>query len=195
MLAGIFRPLTRMARLTGAALALFLMTFCLSCASLVPGLRPPASEHRTVFEVQHTHSSKPSDCLAVCTGMVLQYYDVQTIVPDTTLPLDLITLSKRLNTDTPVDEEGHVVFSTVLQLAPEELMAQLAKKRPLIVAFKPSARKAYHSVVVSGYSTDGTRLYVNDPARRKPSWKKLSKLPTFEDSGKYLVLLIGLREA
>jgi hypothetical protein len=38
------------------------------------------------------------------------------------------------------------------------------------------------------------RFYVNDPARRKPSWKKLSRIPTFEDSAKYLVLLIGLRE-
>ena len=127
--------------------------------------------------------------------MVLQYYDVQTTVPDTALPLDLITLSKRLNTGTPVDEEGHIVFSTVLQLTPEELTAQLAKKRPLIVAFKPSAREEYHGVVLSGYCTDRDRFFINDPARRKPAWKKLSKIPTFEESGKYLVMLIGLREA
>ena len=127
--------------------------------------------------------------------MVLQYYDVQTTVPDTALPLDLITLSKRLNTGTPVDEEGHIVFSTVLQLTPEELTAQLAKKRPLIVAFKPSARKAYHSVVVAGHWPERERVYIHDPARRKPAWKKLSKIPTFEESGKYLVMLIGLREA
>jgi hypothetical protein len=126
--------------------------------------------------------------------MVLQYYGVETIVPDTALPMDLISLSHRLNTVTPVDEEGHVLFATVLELAPEELAAQLAKKRPLIVVFKPSAREEYHSVVVSGYWMERGRFYVNDPARRKPSWKKLSRIPTFVDSGKYLVLLIGLRE-
>jgi hypothetical protein len=160
----------------------------------MPRFNRPTSEHRTVLEIQHAHSKKPSDCLAVCTSMVLKYYGVETILPDTVLPLDLISLSHRLNTGTPVDEEGHVVFATVLQLAPEELAAQLAKKRPLIVAFKPSAREEYHSVVVSGYWTERERFYINDPARRKPSWKKLSKIPTFEDSGKYLVLLIGLRE-
>jgi len=126
--------------------------------------------------------------------MVLQYYGVEAIVPDTVLPLDLISLSHRLNTVTPVDEEGHVLFAAVLELAPEELAAQLAKKRPLIVVFKPSAREVYHSVVVSGYCMERERLYVNDPARRKPSWKKFSRIPTFVDSGKYLVLLIGLRE-
>jgi hypothetical protein len=160
----------------------------------MPRLSGPTPEHGTVLEIQHSYSRKPSDCLAVCTGMVLQYYGVETIVPDTVLPLDLISLSHRLNTDTPVDEEGHVLFAAVLELAPEELAAQLAKQRPLIVAFKPSARKEYHSVVVSGYWTERGRFYVNDPARRKPSWKKLSRIPTFEDSGKYLVLLIGLRE-
>jgi ABC-type bacteriocin/lantibiotic exporter with double-glycine peptidase domain len=161
----------------------------------MPRLSGPTPESGTVLEIQHAHSRKPSDCLAVCTSMVLQYYGVETIVPDTALPLDLSSLSHRLNTGTPVDKEGHVLFATVLQLAPEELAAQLAKKRPLIVAFKPSARKAYHSVVVSGYWSESKRFYVNDPARRKPSWKKLSQIPTFEDSGKYLVLLIGLREA
>ena len=160
----------------------------------MPRFNGPTCDHGTVLEIQHSHSTKPSDCLRVCVGMVLQYYGVETIVPDTALPMDLISLSHRLNTVTPVDEEGHVLFATVLELAPEELAVQLAKKRPLIVVFRPSAREEYHSVVVSGYWMERGRFYVNDPARRKPSWKKLSGIPTFVDSGKYLVLLIGLRE-
>jgi hypothetical protein len=160
----------------------------------MPRRNGPTREPETVLEIQHSRSTKPSDCLAVCARMVLQYYGVETIVPDSALPLELISLSHRLNTGTPVDDEGHLLFATVLELAPEVLVAQLAKKRPLIVAFKPSAREEYHSVVVSGYSTERGRFYVNDPARRKPSWKKLSRIPTFADSGKHLVLLIGLRE-
>jgi len=160
----------------------------------MPGLSGPTREHETVLEIQHAYSKKPSDCLAVCARMVMQYYGVETSVPDTALPLELIALSRRLNTGTPVDDEGHVVFATVLKLAPEEMAAQLAKKRPLVVAFKPSAREEYHSVVVSGYSVERGRFFINDPARSKPSWKKLSGIPTFEDSGKYLVLLIGLRD-
>ena len=161
----------------------------------MPGLGRPAREDRMVLEIQHSESTKPSDCLPVCVGMVLQYYGVETAVPDTALPLELIALSRHLNTGTPVDEAGHVLFATVLELAPAELAAQLAKQRPVIIAFKPSARKAYHSVVVSGYSEARGQFCINDPARGKPSWKKLSKFPTFENSGKYLVLLIGLREA
>ncbi len=160
----------------------------------MPHFGRPANDQKTVLEFQHFYTKKRSDCLAVCVNMVLKYYGVETVVPDTALPLDLMTLSQRLNSDTTVDAKGHVVFATVLQLTPEEITAHLAKKRPLIVAYKPSARKEYHSVVVSGYSTEGGRFYINDPARRKPSWKKLSKLRPFEDSGKYLVLLVGLRE-
>jgi len=126
--------------------------------------------------------------------MVLHYYGVETVVPDTALPLDLMTLSKSLNTDAPVDAEGHVLFATVLQLSPEDITAHLAKQRPLIIAFKPSTREAYHGLVVSGYSADRDRYFINDPARRRPAWKRLSKIPTFEDSGKYLVLLVGLSE-
>ena len=159
----------------------------------MPGLSRLAREDRTVLEIQHSRSTKPSDCLAVCVGMVLQYYGVETTVPDTALPLELVSLSRRLNTDMPVNDAGHVLFATVLQFTPEELAAQLAKQRPVIVAFQPSARAEYHSVVVSGYRIDSKQFYINDPARRKPSWKKLSKIPTFEDSGKYLTLLIGLR--
>lgn len=181
-------------RVAATATLLLLLSLCLSCAALMPGFKRPTSEHKTVLEIQHAYSKKRSDCLAVCVNMVLKYYGVETTVPDTVLPLDLISLSQRLNTDTPVDEAGHVLFAAVLELAPVELAAQLAKKRPLIVAFKPSARKEYHSVVISGYWTERERFYVNDPARRKPSWKKLSRIPTFEDSEKYLVLFIGLRE-
>jgi hypothetical protein len=126
--------------------------------------------------------------------MVLKYYGVAAMAADTALPLELISVSHRLNTAAPVDEQGHVLFATVLELSPDEIVAQVAKRRPLIIAFKPSAREEYHSVVVSGYSMERGRFYVNDPARRKPSWKKLSGIPTFENSGKYLVLLIGLRE-
>jgi ABC-type bacteriocin/lantibiotic exporter with double-glycine peptidase domain len=171
-----------------------LLSFCLSCASLTPHFNGSTREQATVLEVQHAYSKKQSDCLAVCVDMVLNYYGVETIVPDTALPLDLISLSRSLNTDTPVDEEGHVLFATVLELSPDELTAHLAKKRPLIVAFKPSARKEYHGVVLSGYSKERERYFINDPARRKPSWRRLSNIPTFEDSGKYLVLLVGLSE-
>jgi ABC-type bacteriocin/lantibiotic exporter with double-glycine peptidase domain len=171
-----------------------MLSLCLSCASLTPRFARRTSERGTVLEVQHAHSKKHADCLAACVSMVLKYYGVETSVPDSVLPLDLATVTHALNTDTPVDSAGHVVFATILELGPEELTAQLAKKRPLIVAFKPSARKVYHSVVLSGYSSESSRFYVNDPARRKASWKKLSKIPTYADTGKYLVLLVGLRE-
>ena len=160
----------------------------------MPRLSPSSNEQGTVLEIQHAYSRKPSDCLAVCVGMVQQYYGVETVLPDTAFPLGLIALSQSLNTGTPVDDEGHVLFSTVLELTPDELTAHLAKRRPLIVVFQPSSRADYHSVVLSGYQTERSRYYVNDPARSKPSWKRLSKIPTFGDSGKYLVLLIGLRE-
>ena len=160
----------------------------------MPRLKGPTCEHGTVLDIQHTRSQKPSDCLAVCTGMVLKYYGVETSLPDTALPLELISLSHRLNATGPVDHEGHVLFATVLELTPEEMAGQLTKMRPLIVAFKPSAREEYHSVVVSGYCMERGRFFVNDPARSKPSWKKLSRFPTYADSGKYLVMLIGLRE-
>jgi len=185
------RPIVRVAT---AAAVLLLLSLCLSCAPLMPRFGRPAYEDATILEIQHSYSRKSSDCLAVCADMVLQYYGVEALVPDTALPLELLSLSRRLNAAAPVDDEGHVLFATVLDLAPEELAAQLTKKRPLIVVFKPSARNEYHSVVVSGYSMERGRFYVNDPAKRKPSWKKLSRIPTFMDSGKYLVLLIGLRE-
>jgi len=126
--------------------------------------------------------------------MILEYYDVETIIPDTTLPLELLSLTKHLNTGLPADTEGHILFATVLELTPEELLSQLAKKRPVIVVFKPSNRAEYHSVVLSGYSAELERFYINDPARRNPSWKKLSDLSTDTDSGKYLTLLIGLHD-
>jgi hypothetical protein len=170
------------------------MTLCLSCASVMPHSARPTVENRTVLEIQHARSRKSSDCLAVCASMVLKYYHVQTVVPDTVMPLELFSLSRRLNTDTPVDSEGHVLFATVLELTPVEMAAQLAKKRPLIVAFKPSGRDEYHSVVLSGYSPGRDRFFINDPARRKPKWKSISSLRTYSNSGKYLVLLIGLSE-
>jgi ABC-type bacteriocin/lantibiotic exporter with double-glycine peptidase domain len=167
----------------------------MSCASLTPNLNGAAVEEQgTLIEFQHAYSKKQSDCLAVCVAMVLNYYDVEISLPDTALPFDLISLTKSLNTGTPVDEDGHVLFATVLNLSPDELKTHLSKQRPLIVAYKPSARKEYHSVVLSGYSTERERYYINDPARRKPAWKKISRIPTFEDSGKYLVLLVGLSE-
>jgi hypothetical protein len=126
--------------------------------------------------------------------MVLQYYGVTMAVPDTVLPLDLVTVSHRLNTAASVDDQGHTLFSTVLEMTSDELMQQLVFKRPLIIAFKPSAREEYHSVVMSGYSEAGGKYYINDPARHHPHWKKLTKIRTFKDTGKYLVLLIGLRE-
>jgi len=181
-------------RVAFSASLVFLLSLCLSCASLMPRFKGEAIEQETVLDLQHAYSKKRSDCLAVCTDMVLHYYGVETLVPDIALPLDLTSLSRSLNTDTPVDDEGHVLFATVLQLSPEEITAHLARQRPLIVAFKPSAREEYHGVVVSGYCTDRDRFFINDPARRRPSWKKLSKIPTFEDSGRYLVLLIGLGE-
>jgi hypothetical protein len=160
----------------------------------MPRLKGPACEHGTVLDIQHSHSQKPSDCLEVCVGMVLKYYGVEASLPDTGLPLELISLSHHLNATGAEDNEGHVLFATVLELTPDELAAQLAKKRPVIVAFKPSPRAEYHSVVVSGYCMERGRFYINDPARRKPSWTKLSRIPTYADSGKYLVMLIGLRE-
>jgi hypothetical protein len=159
----------------------------------MPHSETSSGEGATVLEIQHARSRKSSDCLAVCTGMVLNYYHMQMVVPDTVMPLELFSLSRRLNTDTPVDSEGHVVFATVLELAPAEMAAQLVKKRPLIVAFRPSGRDEYHSVVLSGYSRERDRFYVDDPARRKPKWKSISSLRTYSESGKYLVLLIGLR--
>ena len=109
------------ARVAATAILLLMLSLCLSCASLTRGLNGRTYEHETVLEIQHIRSSKPSDCLAVCVGMVLKYYGVETIVPDTVLPLEMISLSRSLNTATPVDDEGHVLFATVLQLTPEEL--------------------------------------------------------------------------
>ena len=115
-------------------------------------------------------------------------------VPDSSLPLELISLTRRLNMSTPVDDEGHVLFAAVLELSPEELVAELAKGRPLIVAFRSSSRATYHSAVVSGYCMESGQFFVDDPALRKARWIHVSRLPTFYNTGKYLVLLIGLGE-
>jgi ABC-type bacteriocin/lantibiotic exporter with double-glycine peptidase domain len=182
------------AKIAASMLLLLLTSLCLSCAAVKPRSGGLLGEHATVLDIQHSRSRKPSDCLAVCAGMVLKYYGVPTTIPDSALPLELISLSHRLNSDTTVDEQGHLLFATVLELSPGELAAQITKRRPLILAFKPSVRKEYHSIVVSGYNTESGRFYIHDPARSKPRWKSLSRIPTFGDSGKYLVLLIGLRE-
>jgi hypothetical protein len=175
-------------------LLLILMPLGLSCTSLMPFRGRPVPDDATVLGVQHSYSTKPSDCLKVCIGMVLQYYNVMLIVPDTVMPMDLVSVSHRLNTATSVDRQGHTLFATVVEMTPEEVLHQLTLERPLIIAYKPSARAEYHSVVVSGYGGRHERYCVNDPARRNPQWRKLTQLRTFRETGKYLVLLIGLRE-
>jgi hypothetical protein len=185
------RAFARAAMVTTLILGLSL---CLSCASVMRRTDAAAQDQRTVLGVQHAHSEKSSDCLSVCVGMVLQYYDVPAMAPDTVLPLELVSVSRQLNSGITADEDGHVLFSTVLEMGPDEIAAHLAAQRPLIMAFKPSARAEYHSIVVSGYGAADERFLIQDPSRRKPAWKKLSKFPPYNDTGKYLVLLIGIRE-
>lgn len=181
-------------RTATAATTILLVSLCLSCASVVPGINNSSREHRTVLGVQHAHSKKSSDCLSVCADMVLRYYNVSTLAPDTALPLELVSLSRQLNSGITADDAGHILFSTIVEMGPDELTAQLANHRPVIIAFKPSTRKEYHSVVVSGYGEADERFLIHDPSKHKPAWKKLAKFPTYNDTGKYLVLLIGLRE-
>lgn len=127
--------------------------------------------------------------------MVLRYYGIEAVVPDTSLPLELIALSRRLKAEALTDRHGNKVFATVLELSPEEMVAHIIEERPLILIYKPRSQKVYHSVAVSGYCPEQERFYTNDPLRKKPSWIRLSKISTFENTGKYLILLVGLHES
>jgi hypothetical protein len=144
---------------------------------------------------RHAYTTKASDCLVVCAGMVLNYYGVAYAVPDTALPLELASLSNSLNSGTPVDNEGHVVFSAILELTPEDIEAHLVSRRPVIIAYRPSRGDEYHGVVITGIDEVHQRFFVNDPARRRPGWKKISQFAAQANSNKHLVMLIGLCES
>lgn len=180
----------------GATMATLVLaaTLLVSCASQLPLYFAHNVSNEAVLDVRHAHSKRPSDCLDVCVGMVLQYYGVADAPMDTIMPLDLVTQSRRLNTGASVDEQGHRLYATVLEMNAGDLAAQIGRGRPLIVAFKLPSREEYHSIVVSGYSADRGKFLINDPARLKPSWKRIAHYPTFKESGKYLVLLVGLRK-
>jgi hypothetical protein len=137
-------------------------------------------------------SQKPEDCLAACVNMVLTYYGVEAIVPDTSLPLEMISLSRRLNAEALEDPHGYKLFAAVLELSPDELAQHLLSGRPLIVVYRPHWQKTYHSIVLSGYCPETQRFRADDPAKRKPSWTNISRVPTFEGTGKHMVLLLGL---
>jgi hypothetical protein len=124
--------------------------------------------------------------------MVLRYYSIEATVPDTLLPLEMIALSHRLNDESLTDPQGNKLFAAVQELSPEEMVAHINAERPLILVYRPRSQKVYHSIVVSGYCPEHDRFDVNDPFRKKPSWIRLSKIPTFEKTGKYLILLVGL---
>jgi ABC-type bacteriocin/lantibiotic exporter with double-glycine peptidase domain len=190
----VLEPVPRFAEIVLAAALIAVMSLCLSCASVMSGSNVAERNHGQVLPVPHAHSKKSSDCLAVCVSMVLKYYDVPTTVPDTALPWELASLSNHLNSGIRVDDEGHILFSTVLQLGADELTEQLSRQRPVIIIFRPSARAEYHSVVVSGYGNEHEQFFIHDPSKRKPYWKELSNIPTFEDSGKHLAMLVGIRE-
>lgn len=177
-----------------AAIA-FLTILFLSCASTVPFARRDSRSRPLIFEFHHIRSEKTSDCLAACTQMVLEYYDMAYAFPESsTLPLSLIELSECLNTTSPKSESGPVLFSAVLELSEQDIAAQIEKRRPLIVVFATSADVQYHSVVISGIDTDRRQFFVNDPAKRRPHWISARRLPTYGENGKYLTLLIGVQK-
>jgi hypothetical protein len=171
------------------------MSVCLSCAPSGYRFSKSSRVQETVLGVKHIHSRKPADCLPSCVNMVLRYYGLEAIVPDTSLPLELISLSHCLNAEALTDSHGNKLFAAILELSSEEMIAHIIEERPLILIYKPRSRKVYHSVAVSGYCPEQDRFYANDPLRKKPSWIRLSKIPTFENTGKYLILLVGLHES
>lgn len=169
--------------------------FLVSCATTVPLIGQQPSAKATVIEFTHAQSAETSDCLAVCAEMVMQYYGVNQSVPDSMLPLDLMELSNALNSTATIDDAGHILFSAVLGMTTEEITTQIAKARPLIIAFRPTSSDEYHSVVITGADSVRKRFYVCDPASRKPGWVKMSKFSTFADTGMLLVMFIGVRES
>lgn len=182
-------------RAFGTLLLLCVLMICLSCAPSGYRFSKSSCVKESVLGVEHIRSKKPADCLASCVNMVLRYYGIEAIEPDTSLPLELISLSHRLNAEALTDSHGNKLFAAVLELSPEEIVAHFIEERPLILIYKPRSQKVYHSVAVSGYCPEQNRFYVNDPLRKKPSWIRLLKIPTFENTGKYLILLVGLYES
>ncbi|MBL0063000.1 MAG: C39 family peptidase [bacterium] len=176
------------------AIGLLSLVF-ISCATTVPLMRKQPSEKAVVIEFKHEQSAETSDCLAVCADMVMQYYGINQSVPDSILPLDLMELSNSLNSSATLDAAGHILFSAVLGMTPDDITTQIVKERPLIVAYRPTSNEEYHSVVITGADPVRKRFYVSDPASRKPGWVKMSKFSTFADTGMFLVMLIGLRES
>lgn len=164
-----------------------------SCAALTGHLAESQRGSESVLNVRHRDQQKQSDCLAACVDMVLDYYGFQAVVPDTALPLELISLTHRLNAAELRDTDGNRLFAAVLQLTPAEAAEHIVRGRPLILIYKPSRRNpVYHSVVLSGYCDPKGKFLAHDPAHHKPRWIGLKRGTTFEDSGKYLVLLVGL---
>jgi len=182
-------------RVLRATLALTtILSLCISCAPFTGRMSEMPCGENAVLGVEHIRSQKPADCLASCVDMVLHYYGIQAIVPDTARPLEMISFSHRLNEEALTDDQGYKLFAAVLELSPEEMAGHILQERPLILIYKPHSQKVYHSLVMSGYCPERDRFYTNDPARKKPGWVKLTKYPTFEKTGKYLVLLMALHE-
>ena len=184
---------TRLA-LQSTAIGLLSLVF-ISCTATVPFIGKQPSAKAVVIEFEHAQSAETSDCLAVCADMVMQYYGMNQSVPDSVLPLDLMELSNTLNSLATIDDSGNILFSAVLGMTTEDITTQIAKERPLIIAFRPTSSEEYHSVVVTGADPVRKRFYVSDPASRKPGWVKMSKFSTFADTGMFLVMVIGLRES
>lgn len=63
--------------------------------------------------------------------------------------------------------ERHGYRAFALQGRTEDLKAQIAKGRPLIVALKPAGGAPLHYVVVAGLDTEHNLVLLNDPAERK----------------------------
>lgn len=166
----------------------------LSCASVLSSARQAPHSKVMIPAFQHEQSEKTSDCIVACADMVLNHYGIDQALPDSAYPINMIDLSNGLNSGKPIDEAGHILFSAVLGMTVSDIIVQLECNRPLIIAYRVSGINEYHSVVVTGAETSGKRFYISDPARSKPVWKRVSKLPTFSTSGLFLVMVIGLQE-
>lgn len=117
----------------------------------------------------------PEGCGAASVAMVMKYWARQEHRPlsgaDDVASIQRQVDSPRLHGATPfalehyLQQHGFLTFA--LQGTWDDLIHQIGKGRPLIVALRPPGQRALHYVVLAGVDSARNTVTMNDPAERK----------------------------